>query len=125
MTLELRASRLRRIIDTTIASMRPACEAKCLRVSFDMLGADKEVIADPQRMQQIVTNLLTNAIKFTDPGGWIKLDLDERSRSSVELRVTETPESALTRNCIAIYLILFIRAILHGKKVDWGRFGHS
>ncbi len=50
MTVERRASRLRHMIDTTIASMRAACEAKRLRVSFEMLGADKEVFVDPQRV---------------------------------------------------------------------------
>jgi signal transduction histidine kinase len=90
MTVELQASRLRRIVETTIASMRPTFEAKRLGVSFEMLGADKEVFVDSQRVQQIVTNLLTNAIKFTDPGGWIRIELDERGRSSVELRVSDS-----------------------------------
>jgi signal transduction histidine kinase len=90
MTVELHASRLRPIIETTIAMLQPASDAKHLKVSFEMLGSDKEVFVDSQRVQQILTNLLTNAIKFTDAAGWVRVELDERSNSAVELRVSDS-----------------------------------
>jgi signal transduction histidine kinase len=47
------------------------------------------VDADPQRLQQVLTNLLLNASRYTDPGGRITLTA-ERSAATVTLRVIDT-----------------------------------
>lgn len=47
------------------------------------------VIADPARIQQIVSNLLANAVKFTPPGGSIELRMDTRDRD-VEIVVCDS-----------------------------------
>lgn len=47
------------------------------------------VDADPQRLQQVLTNLLLNAARYTDPGGRITLSADQ-SAATVTLRVSDT-----------------------------------
>jgi signal transduction histidine kinase len=47
------------------------------------------VDADPQRLQQVLTNLLLNAARYTDPGGRITLSAD-RSAATVTLQVSDT-----------------------------------
>ncbi len=52
-------------------------------------------MADPLRLAQILTNLLTNAAKYTDPGGEIQLRV-ACDRQSIVFAV-KIPESALPR----------------------------
>lgn len=68
--------------------VRPAADAKHIRLSTEFESPLPRVLGDADRLQQIVSNLLTNAIKFTDQDGVVSITLD-RSGSSVRLVVAD------------------------------------
>jgi signal transduction histidine kinase len=74
--LELRLSPtdLRPAVGEAVEGLRSAAEAKGLRLVAD-LRPTGSAYADPVRLQQIVSNLIGNAIKFTPPGGRIDVAL--------------------------------------------------
>ncbi|MBA2604417.1 MAG: MASE1 domain-containing protein [Acidobacteria bacterium] len=66
---------LRDVVSAAIASVAPAAEAKDIRLEWNG-GPSPEILqADAARLQQIVWNLLSNAIRFTPPGGAVKAGL--------------------------------------------------
>lgn len=69
MALDLRPIELRELIEDTLGLLRPIAEEKGLRVLAQLpsSGADA-VMADPERVAQVVHNLVGNAVKFTDTG---------------------------------------------------------
>lgn len=88
------------IVEAAVDSVRPTAEAKGIRLKA-ILGASHDVIsADGGRLQQVVWNLLTNAIKFTPKGGQVQVLL-QRVNSHLELSVSDTgigiPPSYLPR----------------------------
>jgi signal transduction histidine kinase len=56
------------VVDQVIASMHNMAEAKALKLTSDLSSDVKKVIADPVRVREILTNLVSNAIKFTAAG---------------------------------------------------------
>ncbi|MCH5266809.1 MAG: response regulator [Lachnospiraceae bacterium] len=56
------------------------CEEKKIRLLLEAGEQIREVYADPVRLQRIFTNLISNAIKFTPPGGTVELRAQERER---------------------------------------------
>ena len=59
----------RRIIDACVSLMRDRANGAELRLSTKTEGHLPPLVADPTRLKQILLNLISNAIKFTEPGG--------------------------------------------------------
>jgi two-component system CheB/CheR fusion protein len=77
------ASMLERVLEST----RAAIEERSHTVTL-MLREDVLVDADPTRLEQIVVNLVCNAVKYTEPGGTIEIAC-ERSGDEAVLRVRD------------------------------------
>jgi PAS domain S-box-containing protein len=75
-------------IEAAIESVRPAAEAKGIRVQKIMDTGVVSVSGDPVRLQQVVWNLLSNSIKFTPKGGRVQVRL-ERVNSHIEIAVSD------------------------------------
>ena len=62
---------LRELLGGAVETIRPAADAKSLRVRLAIEPAVDEVAGDPGRLRQALWNLLSNAVRFTPPGGAI------------------------------------------------------
>ncbi|MDI3282327.1 PAS domain S-box protein [Polyangium sp. 15x6] len=76
---------LPKVIDSALESVRHAAEVKGIAIRATYEPADTTVVADPDRLQQVVWNLVANAIKFTPQKGRVDITL---SRSNGYLRLT-------------------------------------
>jgi PAS domain S-box-containing protein len=79
------------VIEGALEAVRPAAEAKGVRLVKVLDTSIDSVFGDPTRLQQVVWNLLSNAIKFTPLGGQVSIRL-ERVGAYVEMLVTDTGE---------------------------------
>ena len=88
--IDLRLQRLSvaAVIEAAVEACRPAIDAKRHRLTIDAIDHGLEIEADRTRMVQVVANLLTNACKYTEPGGAIGLSV-VREGTSVLIRVTD------------------------------------
>jgi signal transduction histidine kinase len=78
--------------DVIVASeelIRPMVTAKRLRYSHRGIEENLHVRADGPKLQQILVNLLSNATKFTDPGGSVLVECSADT-TTVRLRVADT-----------------------------------
>jgi signal transduction histidine kinase len=75
-------------VNDAIKSTRLAWATSGHRISVSLPRQPVSLVADPSRLVQILTNLLTNAAKYTDPGGHISLSAD-LSSESVVIRVRD------------------------------------
>lgn len=73
--LELKRVRvsLAEIVDAAVEAARPLIEARRHELVLEMPPAEVHLDADPLRLAQVLSNLLNNAAKYTDPGGRIRL----------------------------------------------------
>src|SRR5262249_23944336 len=70
-------------------TLRPAADAKAIGVETIHDPSVGMIIADPDRLQQIVWNLLANAVKFTPRGGLVTLST-RRFADEIEIAVADT-----------------------------------
>jgi PAS domain S-box-containing protein len=87
--MDVRPSDPNGFIDAAVEAVRPAAEAKGVRVQKVIDTGAISIPGDPVRLQQVVWNLLSNAIKFTPRGGRVQIR-SERVNSHLEIVVTDT-----------------------------------
>ncbi len=87
--LKIESSELSRIIRAAADTVRPAADAKSIRLEMDIPEDLGRVEVDSMRIQQAVWNLLTNAAKFTPTGGRIDLSARREPRQ-VRIIVRDT-----------------------------------
>ncbi|WP_332970488.1 MULTISPECIES: sensor histidine kinase [unclassified Microcoleus] len=87
--LNLRQTNVQSIINTVVEMMQPMADAKGLKLAVTSDCAPKQVVADGQRLQQIVTNLLSNAIRYTESGS-IELHCRQAGAEHWAIAITDT-----------------------------------
>jgi signal transduction histidine kinase/DNA-binding response OmpR family regulator len=87
--LDVRPLELVPVIESVVESMRPAVEAKTIQVQVTLDASAGQIVGDADRLQQVIWNLFSNAVKFTPEGGGIEVRL-ERDGSHARLTVGDT-----------------------------------
>jgi len=94
LTLDNRSSNLRVAIEEVLAMLNPASAAKNLEVvSLFYNDVPEQLIFDPLRLKQVLTNLISNAIKFTNDGSVVVRTMIEQHQGhkvTVRVSVTDT-----------------------------------
>jgi signal transduction histidine kinase/ActR/RegA family two-component response regulator len=87
--LDVRPTELAPVVDAALEAIRPAADAKGIRLNAVLDPRSGIVGGDPERLQQIAWNLLSNAVKFTPRDGRVQVQL-ACVNSHVELTVSDT-----------------------------------
>ena len=87
--IEPRPVDLPAVVDAALAAAQLPAEGKNIRIDYVVEASLDPVSGDPGRLQQVVGNLLANAIKFTPEGGRVEVKLG-RSRSHARLVVSDS-----------------------------------
>ena len=77
------------LIEAAIDIVRPAADAKGVKLDSVLDPSSGPIAGDPQRLQQIIWNLLSNAVKFTPKEGHVQVRL-QRAESQAELIVSDS-----------------------------------
>lgn len=87
--LDLRAVNVSSLIDAGSQRFYPSIAAKRIKLEREVENDIPAILADQDRLSQVIDNLLANAIKFTPPDGLIRIGL-EKIDSHVRLTVADT-----------------------------------
>jgi PAS domain S-box-containing protein len=100
--LSLQRTEISSVIHAAADVVRPAAEAKGVRLLLDIdpdIGAN---IGDPDRLQQVVWNLLTNAVRYTPRGGRVTVT-GERGPSGICVRVRDTGSGIRSEHLASVF----------------------
>jgi PAS domain S-box-containing protein len=87
--LNVRPVDLPQVVQEGLDTVRPAADARGVRLESVLDPRAGPVSGDPERLQQVVWNLVSNAVKFTPRGGRVQVRV-ERVNSHVEIVVSDT-----------------------------------
>ena len=89
--LEVQSLDLTAVLEAAIEAIKPAADAKQIRLTRAFSSLNGVIMGDRNRLQQIIWNLLSNAIKFTPKSGRIHITT-ERVRSHAEIAISDNGE---------------------------------
>lgn len=68
------------LVRGTLEQCKPIAELRLVQLKFQNAARDLAIVSDPDRLAQVVTNLVANAIKFSPDGGIVEVRLDDHQR---------------------------------------------
>lgn len=89
LSLELKPLDARTAIQAALETIQPEVSEKRLRLTFRWMARHHTIVADAVRFQQILWNLLKNAVKFTPPNGTIAVETRDH-HPELQIRVSDS-----------------------------------
>lgn len=86
--LDVQPMELTPVVEQAIETVRPAADAKQVRIDWEVDQRSGMILGDADRLQQVFWNLLSNAVKFTNKGGTVKVR-SGRSESKAQIVVSD------------------------------------
>ncbi len=113
MDIELSNVDIIAVVRSITMSVSQYIEDKGIKFAFESTVGEKIIACDPDKIERIMLNLISNSIKFTSPGGEIKIKI-EQGPAIIQISVIDTgtgiPEDKLD--------LIFNRFIQAGKAID-------
>ncbi|HVK37258.1 MAG TPA: response regulator [Candidatus Kapabacteria bacterium] len=90
LTMHLESVGLHKLVDDVVSIFRPEFLVKHLQLGVELTATDQVVRADAARLQQVIWNLVKNALKFTPAGETITVRTDNPGPGRIRLTVADT-----------------------------------
>jgi CheY-like chemotaxis protein len=117
--LKRRRVRLTEVVDAAVEAARPLIESKHHQLTITLPSEEITLNADPLRLSQILSNLLTNAAKYTDPTGHIELVGSLQTGGTLCLSVRDDG-IGITRDALARIFQMFAQIDSTAARAEGG-----
>jgi signal transduction histidine kinase len=81
---------LRQVVSGVVTLLQPEARRRNIRLGLELPARLPRLVLDAERIQQVLINLLGNALKFTPAGGRISVAVRQRDSSTIEVAVSDT-----------------------------------